>query len=261
VELWEVLVRYCFFVIAAIGASAVKQQRDTSASRIALLEYSQRLEREIIGISEREQERIGQDLHDSICQSLAALSCGAALLKGDLDEHGLAAEAKVADELAGFLRELANQTRNLARGLAPVQMDESGLSSALEELAASSSRLLGIGCTYEFSGSPVIRDNVVAMHLYRIAQEAINNATKHGEATDIAIFLGENGRSTTLRIADNGKGISGVESKSTGMGLGLMKHRARLAGGELSIEAPPNGGTIVSCGILLPPEEWSQHAA
>ena len=101
-EYWEVLVRCGFFIITAIGASAVKQQRDASASRIALLEYSQRLEREIIGTSERERERIGQDLHDGICQYLAALSCSAASLKGDLDGHHLAAEARVADELAGY---------------------------------------------------------------------------------------------------------------------------------------------------------------
>ncbi len=115
-EGWEVFVRCGFFIITAIGTAAVKQQRDASESRIALLEYSQRLEREIIGISEREQERIGQDLHDGICQILAALSCSAASLKNDLEGHHLPAEAKVADELAGFLRDAVAQTRNLARG-------------------------------------------------------------------------------------------------------------------------------------------------
>ena len=145
-EAWEAFVRCNFFIITAIGASAVKHQHDATASRIALLEYSQGLEREIIGISEREQERIGQDLHDGICQTLAALSCSAASLKCDLDAHGLAAEARVADELAALLRDVVSQTRNLARGLVPVQMDEAGLASALEELAASSTKLLGIRC-------------------------------------------------------------------------------------------------------------------
>ncbi len=154
-----------------------------------MLEYSQRLEREIIGISEREQERIGQDLHDGICQILAALSCSAASLKNDLEGHHLPAEAKVADELAGFLRDAVAQTRNLARGLVPVQMDDAGLASALEELTASATRLLGIRCDYESSGVPLIRDNAVSMHLYRIAQEAINNATKHGKAGNVLVSL------------------------------------------------------------------------
>jgi len=260
-EGWEVLVRFGFFIITAIGTSAVKQQRDASASRIALLEYSQRLEREIIGISEREQERIGQDLHDGICQYLAALSCSAASLKCDLEGHQLAAEAKVADELAGFLRDAVIQIRNLARGLVPVQMDDAGLASALEELTASATRLLGIRCVYESAGTPLIQDNAVAMHLYRIAQEAINNATKHGKATNVLVSLIADPKATTLRIADNGVGIPKSATESDGMGLGLMLYRARLVGGELSIESPNDGGTIVSCGIPLEREEWRQHAA
>jgi signal transduction histidine kinase len=260
-EGWEVFVRCSFFIITAIGTSAVKQQRDASASRIALLEYSQRLEREIIGISEREQERIGQDLHDGICQYLAALSCSAASLKSDLEAHHLAEEAKVADELAGFLRDAVAQTRNLARGLVPVQMDEAGLASALEELTASATRLLGIRCVYESAGAPMIRDNAVAMHLYRIAQEAINNATKHGKAANVLVSLIDDGTATTLRIADDGTGISKTVTGGDGMGLGLMYYRARLVGGELRIDEPPAGGTVISCGVPLQQEEWRKHAA
>jgi signal transduction histidine kinase len=260
-EGWEVFVRCGFFIITAIGTAAVKQQRDASASRIALLEYTQKLEREIIGISEREQERIGQDLHDGICQYLAALSCNAASLKSDLEAHHLGAEAKVADDLAGFLRDAVVQTRNLARGLVPVQMDEAGLASALEELTVSVTRLLGIRCVYESGGEPLIRDNSVAMHLYRIAQEAINNATKHGKATNVCVSLIENAGRTTLRIADDGPGISKTANGSDGMGVGLMYYRARLVGGELRIEEPPAGGTVISCGIPLPQDEWRQHAA
>ena len=259
-EGWEVFVRCGFFIITAIGTSAVKEQRDASASRIALLEYTQRLEREIIGISEREQERIGQDLHDGICQILAALSCSAASLKSDLEGHNLAAEAKVADELAGFLRDAVVQTRNLARGLVPVQMDEAGLASALEELTASATRLLGVRCVYESDGAPLIGDNVVATHLYRIAQEAINNATKHGKAANVLVSLSEERQGTTLRIADDGAGISKTANGNNGMGLGLMHYRARLVGGELGIEQPPTGGTIVSCEIPSREEEWRQRA-
>ena len=261
VEGWEAVVQCSFFIITAIGVSAVKQQRDASASRIALLEYSQRLEREIIGISEREQERIGQDLHDGICQYLAALSCSAASLKSDLDKHDLSAEAKVADELAGFLRDAVAQTRNLARGLVPVRMDEAGLASALEELTASVTRLLGIRCDYESSGAPLVQDKLVAMHLYRIAQEAINNATKHGKATNVLVSLIDDGIATTLRIEDDGIGISKTANEGDGIGVGLMNYRARLVGGELSVEERHAGGTVVSCGIPLKEDEWRQHVA
>jgi len=260
-EGWTVFVRCSFFIITAIGTAAVKQQRDASESRIALLEYSQRLEREIIGISEREQERIGQDLHDGICQILAALSCSAASLKNDLEGHHLTAEARVADELAGFLRDAVVQTRNLARGLVPVQMDEAGLASALEELTASATRLFGIRCDYESSGAPMIRDNTVSMHLYRIAQEAINNATRHGKAGNVIVSLVRDEKRMTLRIADDGAGISQTSSGNEGMGLGLMQYRARLVGGDLRIEEPSSGGTVVSCAIPVQDEYWRQHAA
>jgi signal transduction histidine kinase len=219
------------------------------------------LEREIIGISEREQERIGQDLHDGICQYLAALSCSAASLKSDLEGHGLAAETRRANELAGFLRDAVVQVRNLARGLVPVQMDEAGLASALEELTASAARLLGIRCVYESAGAPRIRDKGVAMHLYRITQEAINNATKHGKATNVLVSLIDDGKAMTLRIADDGTGITETAAASDGIGLGLMRYRARLLGGELSIEGLHAGGTVVSCGIPLKEDEWRQHAA
>ena len=200
-------------------------------------------------------------MHDGICQYLAALSCSAASLKSDLEKHKLKTEARVADELAGFLRDAVVQTRNLARGLVPVQMDEAGLASALEELTVSAARLLGIRCVYESAGAPLIRDNGVAMHLYRIAQEAINNATKHGNATYVLVSLIEDGNATTLRIADDGTGISKTATESDGMGLGLMQYRAHLVGGELHIEESPSGGTVISCGIPSQGEEWRQHAA
>lgn len=259
-EAWETFVRISFFIITAIGTSAVKLQRDSSEARIKLLEYSHRLEREIIGISEQEQRRIGQDLHDGICQCLAAISCSAAALKTDLARKGLPSEARVADQLAALLRDAIAQTRDLARGLVPVQMDQAGLASALEELAASASRLLGIDLTYRAIGLPLVEDSAAAMHLYRIAQEAINNATRHGKAKAVDIILIEHPGKITLRITDDGEGISKTTPNGGGIGLGLMHYRARLAGGELRIEEPNSGGTVVSCQISAEEVE-RQHAA
>jgi signal transduction histidine kinase len=246
-EGWETFIRIAYFIFIAIGGASLREQRDVAAGRIALLERTQRLEREIIGISEREQRRIGQDLHDGICQYLAALGCAAASLRGDLEKLNLAAEANVAGELSKLLQDAVVQTRDLARGLAPVHMDNADLALALEDLALSVTRLQGINCRFETSGPPKTYEETSAMHLYRIAQEAINNATKHGKARTITLSLNANDDMTTLQIADDGKGISKTTPSGRGMGLSIMNYRARLSGGELQIEQLGTGGTLVSC--------------
>lgn len=250
-EIWETIVRIAFFVFVAIGAASLKREHDAAAARIALLEHSRRLEREIIDISEREQRRIGRDLHDGLCQYQAALACAAASLNGDLIKKELTEEARMADELATRLREAVAQTRDLARGLVPVQMEELGLISALEELARSTTLLHSVDCQFEVEGRPMISDNAAATHLYRIAQEAIANATRHGEASRIDLSLSRDDDATFLRVSDNGIGLSQAKrnATATGMGLNIMSYRAKLAGGELKIEEPGRGGTTVTCTI------------
>jgi signal transduction histidine kinase len=260
-EGWATFVQVAFFLITAKAASSVKEQRDAASARIVLLEHSQALEHQIIEISEREQQRIGQDLHDGICQYLAALSCAATSLKSDLERRLLHTEAKAAGDLADHLRDAVVQIRNLARGLVPVQMDDAGLAAAVEELTASVSRLQGINCSYEAVGSPAIFENAAAIHLYRIAQEAISNATHHGHAQNVVVSLIDERDATILRIADDGAGISNTEPRGNGMGLSLMQYRARLVGGELKIEEPSAGGTIVSCGIPTSREPLQSYAA
>jgi signal transduction histidine kinase len=260
-EGWETIVRLGFFIFTAIGSSALKEQRSVVEARLALLEHTQRLEHEIIAISEREQRRIGQDLHDGLCQFLAGIGCAAASLRGDLDKLNLPIEAGIANELATLLQDAVVQTRNLARGLVPLKIDEVGLASALEELTISVSRLTGTQCVFESSASRITLDDVAAMHLYRITQEAINNAMKHGKARQIAVSLGGIGRTLTLRIADNGTGIAASPGTSRGMGLNIMKYRARLAGGELRVEPGADSGTIVCCQISPQQNEMHERAA
>jgi signal transduction histidine kinase len=260
-EIWETIVRIGFFVFIAIGAASLKREHDAAATRIALLEHSRRLEHEIIDISEREQRRIGRDLHDGLCQYQAALACAAASLNGDLMKKNLTAEAGLADELAKRLRDAVAQTRDLARGLVPVQMEEAGLASALEELTRSVSNLHSIQCQFELRGPPTFFDNAAATHLYRIAQEAINNATRHGEAANIHVSLRHDDEVTILRVSDDGLGISKTTAAGHGMGLSIMTYRANLAGGELLIEEPAEGGTTVSCVIRSTTEESHERAA
>jgi signal transduction histidine kinase len=245
VEPWEIARHLGSCLTVALVGAALRNKSDIAAARIALLEHSQRLERQIVNISEMEQRRIGQDLHDGICQHLAALSCAATSLRDDLEDLRLRAEATTAADLANQLREAIVQTRDLAHGLAPAHVSQVGLVLALELLAKNVSRLQGVRCTFTSSGQVIGCDEHTATNLYRIAQEAINNATRHGRALQIAVSLEANGPRLTLRIEDDGLGIS--SSGSSGMGLAVMRYRARLSGGELQISRPPGGGTVVTC--------------
>ncbi len=256
VAIWEPASRFGYFAFVALGGAALKEKHDAIRTRIALLEHTQRLEREIIDISEREQRRIGRDLHDGLCQYLAAIGCLAAALRTDLLRQDLEKEAAVAEELAELLEKGVVQTRDLARGLVPVPMDEAGLPFALEGLAASVAHLRQIDCSFRVEGEVKIGDTSAATHLYRIAQEAINNATRHGRANKIRIALEAEGSLATLSVADNGLGLSqGKLTNSPGLGLSIMRYRARLVGGQLALTEPNDGGTVIVC--TFPQREWS----
>jgi signal transduction histidine kinase len=247
VQGWEITRHVSFFLIVGWVGAALRAKNDIATARIALLEHSRRLESEIVEISEAEQRRIGQDLHDGVCQVLAALTCSATELRGELEKRNLPEQAKSAGELARLLQSAVVETRDLARSLVPAHVSEVGLSLALEALAQSVTSLHGITCTFRSSGDEIDRNDVVATHLYRIAQEAINNATRHGRAKNITIALEEADHGVLLRVADDGTGIPGAPAANNGIGMAVMRYRARLSGGELAVESPPDGGTIVSC--------------
>ena len=244
---WEISVRCGFFFAVAFAGTAVRERQDAAAARIALLEHSRLLEQQIIEVSEYEQQRIGQDLHDGICQYLAAVGCAASSLQRDLETEALPKFASAAEEIAELVMRGVAETRNLARGLLPVQIGDRGLPTALQELADSSTRLLGTDCTFEASGTAVVRDDACAVHLFRIAQEGISNATRHGKAQRIELRLSANEHVTTLSVADDGVGISRTGANARGMGISIMRYRASVIGGELSIEERTPHGTILSC--------------
>src|SRR4051812_14049755 len=137
VQSWEIARHVSFFVIVGWTGAALHAKSEIATARIALLEHSRRLESEIVGISEAEQRRIGQDLHDGVCQVLAALTCSATELRGELEKRNLPAEARTAGELARLLQSAVVETRDLARSLVPAHVSEVGLSLALEALAES----------------------------------------------------------------------------------------------------------------------------
>ena len=205
------------------------------------------LEREIIEISNREQQRIGQDLHDGLGQELTGIELMCQVLEQKLAAKSKA-EAKQVGEIGRHIRDAISHTRKLARGLSPVEFEANGLMSALRELAAHTEKLFQIECRFECPEPVLIRNNVHATHLYRIAQEAINNAVKHGRAKRVAISLKPAGEKLALTVADNGIGFANAAKKNSGMGLNIMKYRAGVVGAALEVRPGVDGaGTMVAC--------------
>ena len=239
--------RLLVFIIAALAASAVKARHEADRARIAALEEMRQLEKEIISISEYEQQRIGQDLHDGLCQQLAAIGCAARALADDLEARGVP-EVHDAESIEHSIQASVIEARSLARGIFPVHVDRTGLSTALSELAETTGRMTGIPIEVAEWSEVHVDDPDVAMHLYRIAQEAVNNAVKHSGASEISITLRAMGDLLELRIEDNGKGLAPRKSdRSEGLGLRTMRYRAQALGTGIEFEPRPEGGTSVSC--------------
>ena len=243
---WDTQVRLMFFCLVVATGSAFRRQRDSAQARIALLERSRKLEQQIISISEREQQRIGRDLHDNLGQYLVAIGFTADALKRDL-EKGLPVTA-AASEIAGLIHQAVVRARDLASGLSPVDQDEGGLESALERFASSVTRLTGVDCHFHTNGMLHACETERATHLFRIAQEATNNALKHAQPHLINISLETNQESLVLSVQDDGTGCH-PDRTSSGMGLNIMKYRAKTIGGTFDMQPATPSGTQVTCGL------------
>jgi PAS domain S-box-containing protein len=205
-----------------------------------------RLEREILEISNREQRRIGHDLHDGVCQQLAGIALMAASLADKLEEKGMPESAQT-ERISGLINKAISQTRGVARGLFPVRLEENGLVSALEELAANSSELFKINCQFSSVEAPAAVDNEVALHLYYIVLEAVANACKHSNAQNVFITLESARDRHSLSVRDDGNGFSPSGKAHTGMGIRIMQYRARVIGANLTLESAPGSGTHLTC--------------
>jgi len=210
-----------------------------------------RLEREILAISEDERRRFGRELHDGLGQQLTALELMSHALARDLklDKSG---RAKSADEIAKYTRKAITQTRQLAHGLSPVALEAEGLMAALNDLACETAAT-GIHCDFQCQPPVDVHDPATATHLYRIAQEAVNNALKHAKASQIFLQLEDRGDRVELSIEDNGRGLPGTRSGKSGMGLQVMQHRARLIGGHVTVHSVPKKGVRVVCSVPKQP--------
>lgn len=206
-----------------------------------------RLEQEILEISDHEQRRIGSDLHDDLCQRLAGIRFSCDALKSTLNKAPADNIAERVDKIATGLSEAIDRARMLARGLAPVALEANGLASALQELTDGVGKLFGIECSFESKGRIAINDALAATHLYRITQEAINNALKHGRPSRLLVSLKKAGAKATLMIQDNGAGFSTDGQYAKGMGLRTIAYRAGMIGADLQIKSEPGQGTQIIC--------------
>src|SRR5438874_703905 len=233
-------------LIKQTGATNDLRLSSTVAILKGEVEQRRRLEIELLTAVESERQRIGQDLHDDLCQRLGAI----ALLSGSLAKEVSAIDQKLGEKVGkipSLVTETIGSCRNLARGLHPVPLASAGLPAALAELAAR----VPADVKFHWPHSERIDfEPMVALHLYRIAEEAVGNAVKHARAKSITIGLAILAGRPVLEIADDGKGI-GQKLKTEGMGLRNMQYRANVIGGNLTVEARKGGGTCVHCTLPL----------
>ncbi len=241
-----------------LGAYTIKRRKFTNddvhvlqsiANVLAAVIDRRQLEEELLAISGREEQRIGQDLHDSVCQQLAGIEFRNSVLVQQLAKNEEArAEAILIGEL---IRDANRQARFLAKGLSPVQLDANGLMSALEELTSNASKLFNISCRFECPRPVLVGDNAVATHLYRIAQEAITNAVKHGQAKCVVVSLSDSVGQLRLRIWNDGAEFLAGASPKGGLGLRIMQYRAEMIGATLKIVSANGKGTTVACTLKI----------
>jgi two-component system sensor kinase FixL len=223
-----------------VGTSAIV--RDISRRK--------RLENEVVRISEREQQRIARDLHEGLCQELAGISCLSNTLKEKLTARR-AKETADAEKISHLLDTTVAQSRDLAHGLQPVAPEPNALMSVLENLAARVTELFKVVCRFECPGPVPIKDNAMATHLYRIAQEAATNAIRHGQAQRIEIALSSSDGQLTLAVRNDGIRFRRNGRRGKGMGLAIMNYRTDKIGGNLVVQAGKNCATEVICTVPL----------
>jgi PAS domain S-box-containing protein len=212
-----------------------------------------RLEAELLEIGYRERQRIGHDLHDGLGQKLTALEMKCFLLLEDLADPGVKRRRLQIQvrQLGRELRKCATMSRSLARGLAPVSGTPNGLMDALKHLAHSTHSVRNTECHFTCGPACKLDDRHAAGHLYRIAQEAVNNALKHGDPRRIDISLARGSRTLRLRIKDDGRGFTAPKANKSGMGLDIMHHRAQVIGATLEINSKSGKGVAVICTLPL----------
>jgi signal transduction histidine kinase len=229
-----------------LNVTLERHVRDRTARLQAEIGERAKLEKRILEITDREQARISLDLHDGLCQHLVGTTFSACRLQERLAARGLPEVADAA-QIVARLDESITQARNLARGLHPMAIEEQGLATALHELAHGVNSRFDVPCQLTCKGAENELSPEIAIHLYRIAQEAVTNAIKHAKPRSIHLSLTIEARGFELCVEDDGSGIDAQAPRPGGMGVGIMEYRARMIGADFAIERRPEGGTRVLC--------------
>jgi PAS domain S-box-containing protein len=221
---------------------------DAVAENLKVYLDRKHLESEILEISEREQRRIGQDLHDGLSQHLRGIAYLSHVLAEDLAQKSLS-EAKDASRITQLLNKAILEAHGLAQGLFPISLEAEGLMSALKELVSNIKNIYKISCRLICPKPVLIEDSCIAMNLFRVTQEAVQNAIKHGKATRVVVRLTKKRKDIELAVKDNGRGLPKHSETRPGMGLKIMDHRASMIGAELQVRRAVSGGTLLTCSL------------
>ena len=252
---WNALVRLGFFLIVVLLLSALKRatatMEETVRQKTALLTAEirerEQVQRQLIDSKEAEQRRLARELHDGLCQFLTGTALKAKSLQAALVSQDNRYSIDAA-ELVSLLNEGVAQANRLAKGFDPLELESGNLTSALEQLSGQSGRLFGVRCVFKPRGPLGRLSRAAMLHLYRIAQEAIHNAIRHGRAHQITLSVRPCGESVSLTIDDDGLGFApDQQPPADGMGLRTMQYRANIVGGTLEILSCPGQGTRVHC--------------
>jgi len=250
---WNGAIVLAFYLIVVFLLRSLRGIQDTLEQRVrertatlsSELAERKRLEREILLISEREQRRIGLDIHDSLCQHLTGTALAEQFLLEKLTSRA-APEVADADRVVRLIEDAIAMARGLAAGLSPIETEGEGLLTALNDLAEHFSTQFHVSCGFSFDEPVLIPDPAAATHLYRIVQEAVHNAIRHGKARHVEVHLSREDSLVRLTVTDDGAGLPPGATPSQGMGLRNMKYRASMIGGSLTLE-PGNPGAVLAC--------------
>jgi signal transduction histidine kinase len=218
------------------------------SSRTRAVSRNKRFESKLLEVADEERRRIGQELHDVMGQELLGIAFQSNVLLEKLQER-CNPEAKLAVNLHETIRQLLSRVRTEAWGLIPMQIEAAELNSALAGHAAQVCERFGIECQFVCEEPVLVEDRVTATNLYRIAQEAVTNSIKHGNARRIGIRLNRINHLLTLQIQDDGHGLQNQTSGASGLGLQIMRYRAGLMNATLDVQPVAEGGVRVTCSV------------
>lgn len=251
VTLWNVLISLSIHAAMVISVTRIRTIQQSLEVRVAertsklvdAIKRKEELERMLMDVSEKEQNRIGNDLHDSLCQHLTGVALAAKVVSERLLARD-SAEAKDMERIVAMVEEAIDTTRQVAKGLSPTDIDSHGLMGALRELVRSTNAKGAARCILDLPGIVLLNDRETTINLFRIAQEGVRNALRHSGGDLIIVRLLQNSDFIELQIEDNGKGMNERDLSNAGMGMHIMRYRASTIGARMSISSGPNGSRL-----------------